>query len=57
MAHAVRTGCARGAPVLDRAVSEVTTCREAPGRFLCTATAELLEQFGFTRRRQVGKHA
>ena len=31
--------------------------REAQGRFLFSATAELFEQFGFTRGRQVGKHA
>jgi hypothetical protein len=35
----------------------VTTGREAPGRFLFSATVELFEQFGFTRGRQVGKHA
>ena len=39
------------------AISEVTTGREAPGRFLFSATVELFEQFGFTRGRQVGKHA
>lgn len=31
--------------------------RQAQGRFLFTATAELFEQFGFSRVRQVGKHA
>jgi len=35
----------------------VTTGREAQGRFLFTATAELFEQYGFTKWRQVGKHA
>jgi hypothetical protein len=35
----------------------VTTGREAPGRFLFSATVELFEQFGFSRARQVGKHA
>ena len=30
---------------------------EAQGRFLFSATAELFEQYGFTRGRQVGKHA
>jgi hypothetical protein len=35
----------------------VTTGREAPGRFLFSATVELFERFGFTRGRQVGKHA
>jgi hypothetical protein len=35
----------------------VTAGRQAPGRFLFSATVELFEQFGFTRVRQVGKHA
>jgi GNAT superfamily N-acetyltransferase len=39
------------------AISEVTTGREAQGRFLFSATVELFEQYGFTRNRQVGKHA
>ncbi len=39
------------------AISEVTAGREAQGRFLFSATAELLEEHGFTRVRQVGKHA
>ena len=39
------------------AISEVTAGREAPGRFLFSATVELFEQNGFTRIRQVGKHA
>jgi len=39
------------------AISEVTAGRAAPGRFLFSATAELLEQHGFARVRQVGKHA
>jgi GNAT superfamily N-acetyltransferase len=42
---------------LVEAISEVTAGREAPGRFLFSATAELFEQHGFTRGRQVGKHA
>ncbi|MGI8692817.1 MAG: GNAT family N-acetyltransferase [Geodermatophilaceae bacterium] len=42
---------------LVEAISEVTTGREAPGRFLFSATVELFEQRGFTRGRQVGKHA
>jgi GNAT superfamily N-acetyltransferase len=42
---------------LVEAISEVTAGREAPGRFLFSATVELFEQFGFTRERQVGKHA
>ena len=39
------------------AISEVTVGRTAPGRFLFSATVELFEDFGFTRVRQVGKHA
>jgi len=39
------------------AISEVTAGREAQGRFLFSATAELFEQYGFARIRQVGKHA
>ena len=42
---------------LVEAISEVTAGREAQGRFLFSATAELFEQSGFTRGRQVGKHA
>lgn len=42
---------------LVEAVSEVTAGRQAPGRFLFSATVELFEQFGFTRNRRVGKHA
>jgi GNAT superfamily N-acetyltransferase len=39
------------------AISEVTTGRQAHGRFLFSATVELFEQYGFTRGRQLGKHA
>lgn len=39
------------------AISETTTGREAHGRFLFSATVELFEQHGFTRGRQLGKHA
>ena len=39
------------------AIPEVTAGRETQGRFLFSATVELFEQYGFTRRRQVGKHA
>jgi GNAT superfamily N-acetyltransferase len=39
------------------AISEVTADRQTPGRFLFSATVELFEQFGFTRDRQIGKHA
>lgn len=42
---------------LVEAISEVTAGRQAPGRFLFSATIELFEEFGFTRVRQVGKHA
>jgi GNAT superfamily N-acetyltransferase len=42
---------------LVEAISETTAGREAQGRFLFTATVELLEQYGFERGRQVGKHA
>lgn len=31
--------------------------RAAPGRFLFNGTVELFEDYGFTRNRQVGKHA
>jgi ribosomal protein S18 acetylase RimI-like enzyme len=39
------------------AIPEVTAGREADGRFLFSATVELFEQYGFSRSRQVGKHA
>lgn len=39
------------------AISETTDGRVAQGRFLFTGTAELLEDLGFVRVRQVGKHA
>ncbi len=39
------------------AISEVTAGRTAQGRFLFSATVELFEQYGFTRGRQLGKHA
>jgi GNAT superfamily N-acetyltransferase len=42
---------------LVEAISETTAGREAQGRFLFSATVELFEQYGFTRGRQVGKHA
>jgi GNAT superfamily N-acetyltransferase len=42
---------------LVEAISEVTAGREAQGRFLFSAAVELFEQNGFTRVRQVGKHA
>ena len=39
------------------AISEVTTGRQAQGRFLFSATVELFEQYDFSRIRPVGKHA
>ena len=39
------------------AISEVTAGREAQSRFLFSATVELFEHHGFSRSRQVGKHA
>ncbi len=42
---------------LVEAIPQVTTGREAPGCFLFSATVELFEEYGFTRGRQVGKHA
>ncbi|MCW2635826.1 MAG: putative acetyltransferase [Blastococcus sp.] len=39
------------------AIPEVTAGREAQGRFLFSATVELFEEYGFSRVRQVGKHA
>jgi GNAT superfamily N-acetyltransferase len=42
---------------LVEAISETTAGRQAQGRFLFSATAELFEEYGFARRRQVGKHA
>ncbi|MFE3032213.1 GNAT family N-acetyltransferase [Streptomyces canus] len=48
---------ARAGGGVVEAVSEVTDGREAQGRFLFSTTVELLEDLGFTRVRQVGKHA
>jgi ribosomal protein S18 acetylase RimI-like enzyme len=42
---------------LVEAIPEVTDGRVAVGRFLFSATVELFEDYGFTRNRQVGKHA
>ena len=39
------------------AISETTLGREAQDRFLFSGTVELFEDLGFTRVRQVGKHA
>ena len=48
---------ARAGGGVTEAIPEVTAGREAPGRFLFSATVELFEEYGFTRDRQVGKHA
>lgn len=48
---------ARAGGGLVEAISEATAGREAQGRFLFSATVELFEDHGFTRVRQVGKHA
>jgi GNAT superfamily N-acetyltransferase len=48
---------AAGGGGLVEAVSETTAGRQAQDRFLFTATVELLEDLGFTRQRQIGKHA
>ncbi len=42
---------------LVETISETTTGRVAQSRFLFSATAELFDEFDFTRVRQVGKHA
>ena len=42
---------------LVEAIPEVTAGREAQARFLFSATVELFDEYGFTRGRQVGKHA
>lgn len=47
---------ARGGGLVE-AISEVTADRQAQGRFLFSATVELLEEYDFARIRQVGKHA
>ena len=48
---------ARAGGGLVEAVSETTTGRQAQDRFLFSATVELFDELGFTRLRQVGKHA
>lgn len=42
---------------LVEAISETTDGRQAQGRFLFSGTAELFEDLGFEKVRQVGKHA
>jgi len=39
------------------AIPEVVSGRQAQGRFLFSATVELFEEYGFSRSRQIGKHA
>ena len=56
LAGALQQIAARGGGLVE-AISEVTDGREAQGRFLFSATAELLEDYGFSRIRKVGKHA
>jgi hypothetical protein len=51
------THIAKAGGGLVEAIPEVITGREAKGRFLYSATVELFEDVGFTRQRQVGKHA
>jgi GNAT superfamily N-acetyltransferase len=53
---ALRQIAAAGGGLVE-AIPETTAGREAQDRFLFTATVELFEQYGFTRGRQVGKHA
>ena len=48
---------ARAGGGLVEAIPEVTVGRQAVGRFLFSATVELFEDYGFSRVRQVGKHA
>ena len=52
--RALIAGLSAVAPPL---ISEVTDGRDAQPRFLFSATVELFERYGFTRVRQVGKHA
>jgi len=42
---------------LVEAVSQVTNGRQAKSRFVFSTPVELFQQYGFTRGRQVGKHA
>lgn len=42
---------------LVEAIPEVTAGRVAVGRFLFSTSVELFEEYGFSRVRQVGKHA
>jgi ribosomal protein S18 acetylase RimI-like enzyme len=51
------TAIARAGGGCTEAITEVTAGRQAQGRFLFSGTAELFDQNGFHRVRQVGKHA
>jgi len=51
------TAIAHAGGGLTEAVTEATDGRQAQGRFLFSATAELFDEHGFHRVRQVGKHA
>ncbi len=53
---ALRQIAARGGGLVE-VISEVTSGRASQDRFLFSATAELFEEFEFSRVRQVGKHA
>lgn len=55
--HGALTAIARAGGGRTEAITEVTDGRQAQGRFLFSATAELFEQHGFARVRPVGKHA
>lgn len=61
VAHTALAGAleliARAGGGLVEAISEVTMGREARARFLFSATVETFEEYGFTRGRQVGRHA
>ncbi|WP_222194930.1 GNAT family N-acetyltransferase [Modestobacter italicus] len=56
LAGALEQIAARGGGLVE-AIPEVTAGRTAHGRFLYSATVELFEEHGFSRVRQVGKHA
>jgi hypothetical protein len=51
-----RFGLGRFGPLVD-VILEVTAGREAHGRFLLSATVELVEDHGVTRRHQLGRRA
>ncbi|PYC76697.1 GNAT family N-acetyltransferase [Streptomyces tateyamensis] len=61
IAHAALAGAldqiAQAGGGLVEAITEATLGRQAQGRFLFSGTVELFEDYGFTRLRQVGKHA